>query len=443
MTMATSMEPTRADQRALFSLRGRFTAAAMLSLLLFGGIGAWAATARLDSVVIGSGSVLVRSDVQSVQHLDGGTLAEILVARGDMVTAGQPVLRMDTFEIDGRIAMYVAQLMEAEARAARLAAERDGGVMADPGVTGGGFDPADPDWQRIVAGERRLMEETQVARETQMRALALQAEQLRFDSEGMTLRRAALVEELALVDEAKARFEKLLAGGAVEKTRLDEILRDMTRMRGEMGQIDANLARNETRQSEITLERERLAAKSQADAHRELRLLEPQITDLRQQLATYQEKRVRMELRAPVAGVVNEVNVATVGEVIAPGKTLVSIVPSTEDLVIEFRIQTTDIDAIQPGQAARLRFSAFNMRVTPEIDAVVETIAAAAVTDPATGMSYYTARAKPTGDMSALGERGLVPGMPVEVFVPTAERVAISYLVQPVLDQMQRAMREE
>lgn len=441
--MTTSTAPAGAENRALFSLRGRFLAAAALSLVLFGGIGVWAATARLDSVVIGSGSVLVRSDVQSVQHLEGGTLAEILVARGDRVVAGQTVLRLDTFEIDSRIAMYEAQLMEAEARAARLAAERDGGAMADPVVTGGGFDPSDADWQRIVAGERRLMEEARLARETQIQALALQAEQLRFDTEGMTMRRAALVEELALVEASLARFEKLLEGGSVEKTRLDEILRDLTRMRGEMGQIDASLARNETRQTEIALERDRLTAKAQADAHRELRLLEPQMTDLRQQLAAHREKRGRMELRAPVAGVVNEVNVATLGEVIAPGKTLVSIVPEAEDLVIEFRIQTTDIDAIEPGQAARLRFSAFNTRVTPEIDAEVETIAAAAVTDPATGMAYYTARARPVGDLSALGERGLVPGMPVEVFVPTAERVAISYILQPLTDQMQRAMREE
>lgn len=172
MTMTSPFEPNRAGDRALFSLRGRFLAAAALSALLFGGIGFWAATARLDSVVIGSGSVLVRSDVQSVQHLEGGTLAAILVARGERVEAGQPVLRLDTFEIDARIAMLEAQLMEAEARAARLAAERDGTEMADPAGAG------DAAFRRIVEGERRLMEEARLAREAQLQALALQAEQL-------------------------------------------------------------------------------------------------------------------------------------------------------------------------------------------------------------------------------------------------------------------------
>jgi HlyD family secretion protein len=140
---------------------------------------------------------------------------------------------------------------------------------------------------------------------------------------------------------------------------------------------------------------------------------------------------------------VNEVNVATIGEVVAPGKTLIAIVPDASDLVIEFRIATTDIDAIEPGQSARLRFPSFNQRLTPEIEGIVETIAAAAVTDPQTGMTYYTARAKATGDLAELGSSGLIPGMPVEIYIPTAERVVISYLVQPIVDQMQRGMREE
>ena len=441
MMMTAAQGPSRpsADEAGLFSLRGRLVAAAALAALLFGGIGLWSATARLDSVVIGSGSVLVRSDLQSVQHLDGGTLAAIHVTRGQRVAAGQPVLTLDTFEIESRIAMLSSQLREAEARAARLAAERSGGEMVLPAHHAAD----DPDWLRIVQGENRLMQEARRNRETQLAALDLQADQLRFDSDALMARQTSLTEELALVEAAHARFEKLLKGGAVEQTRLDEILRDLSRMQGEMGQIAANLARNETRQAEIALERERLVTTARTDAHRDLRSLEPQIVDLTLQLRAARERLARAVLRAPVTGTVNEVKVATLGEVVPPGKTLVSIVPGAEDMVIEFRIAPTDIDAIAPGQAARLRFPAFNQRLTPEIEAVVETVSAAAVIDPATGQPHFIARARPTGDMSVLGSRGLVPGMPVEVFVPTAERLAISYIVQPVVDQMQRAMREE
>ena len=438
MSMASNL-PYPPDPAAAFSLRGRLIAAAALTVFLVGGIGFWAATARLDAAVIGSGSVLVKNDVQNVQHVDGGTLNQILVSTGDTVTAGQPVMILDTFDLETRIGMLSAQLMEAEARAARLAAERDGVEMVLPAS----FDAADPEAVRILDGERRLMEENRLNREVELTALDLQADQLRFDTEGQNARRQSLLEELALVEESFARFDKLQKAGSVEKSRLDEILRDLTRMRGEMGEINANLARNETRQTEITLERDRLMATAKADAHRELRALEPQITDLRQQLTAATEKKERAILRAPVAGIVNEVNVSTLGEVIPPGKTLVTIVPSETELVIEFKISTTDIDAIQPGQKARLRFPSFNQRLTPEIDGVVDTIAAAAVIDPNTGLNYYTARAKATGNLDELGTRGLVPGMPVEVYIPTQERVVISYLVQPVVDQMNRAMREE
>ncbi|MEO0056696.1 MAG: hypothetical protein RIT17_126 [Pseudomonadota bacterium] len=438
MSMASNL-PFPPDPAAAFALRGRLLAAAALTAFLVGGIGLWAVTARLDSAVIGAGSVLVENDVQTIQHVDGGTLREILVKSGQHVAAGDAVLRLDSYEVETQIAMLRAQLMEAEARAARLAAERDGTEMINPAS----YDPADLDQVRIVEGERRLMEENRISRDVAFLGLDLQADQLRFDSDGLTARRTALMGELELVEASLARFEKLLKAGSVEKTRLDEILRDVTRMRGELGGIDANLARNETRQTEISLERDRLLSAAKADAHRELRTLEPQVTELRQQLTAMTAKQERAILRAPVAGIVNEVNVATIGEVIPPGKTLVTIVPELSDMIIEFRIATTDIDAIEPGQKARLRFPAFNQRLTPEIDGVISQIAAAAVTDPQTGMSYYKARATATGDLADLGSRGLVPGMPVEVYIPTAERVVLTYLMQPVVDQMNRAMREE
>lgn len=438
MSMASNL-PFPPDPAAAFALRGRLMAAAALTVFLVGGIGLWAVTARLDSAVIGSGSVLVENDMQTIQHVDGGTLREILVSGGQHVEAGQPVLRLDSYEIETQIGMLTSQLIEAEARAARLAAERDGAEMIDPAA----YDATDLDQVRVVDGERRLMEENRVSREVEFLALDLQADQLRFDSDGMTARRAALMGELDLVEASLVRFEKLQKAGSVEKTRLDEIMRDVTRMRGELGEIDANLARNETRQTEISLERDRLLTSAKADAHRELRALEPQITELRQQLDAMTAKKDRATLRAPVAGIVNEVNVATIGEVIPPGKTLVTIVPELSDLIIEFRIATTDIDAIEPGQKARLRFPTFNQRLTPEIDGVISQIAAAAVTDPQTGMTYYKARAQATGNLDDLGTRGLVPGMPVEVYIPTAERVVLTYIMQPVVDQMNRAMREE
>lgn len=439
MTPTATFPQVTTDLSSGFALKPRLVAAGALAAFLVGGIGLWSATARIDAAIIGAGSVLVKSDLQNVQHVEGGTLRSILVQEGEQVVAGQPVLMLETFDLDTQIAMIASQLAEAEARAARLSAERDGGVMAVPSA---GIQD-DPVALHVYEGERRLMEENRITQEAERVALGLQADQLRFEREGMLAQLAALEGELALVAASHERFTSLLENGAIEKSRVDEVQREVTRLQGEIGSIRAGLARTEARQTEIALQMDRLLSAARADAHRDLRALEPQITELRQQLAAARQKKERAILRAPSAGIVNEVNVATIGEVVPPGKTLVSIVPVASDLVIEFRIATTDIDAIQPGQKARLRFPAFNQRLTPEIEGVVESIGAAAVTDPQTGMSYYAARAKATDDLGLLGDRGLVHGMPVEVYVPTAERVVISYLVQPVVDQMNRAMREE
>ncbi|MBU9698754.1 HlyD family type I secretion periplasmic adaptor subunit [Rhodobacteraceae bacterium HSP-20] len=439
MTPTATFPQVTTDLSSGFALKPRLVAAGALAAFLVGGIGLWSATARIDAAIIGAGSVLVKSDLQNVQHVEGGTLRSILVQEGEQVVAGQPVLMLETFDLDTQIAMIASQLAEAEARAARLSAERDGGVMASPSA---GIQD-DPVALHVYEGERRLMEENRITQEAERMALGLQADQLRFEREGMLAQLAALEGELALVAASHERFTSLLENGAIEKSRVDEVQREVTRLQGEIGSIRAGLARTEARQTELALQMDRLLSAARADAHRDLRALEPQITELRQQLAAARQKKERAILRAPSAGIVNEVNVATIGEVVPPGKTLVSIVPVASDLVIEFRIATTDIDAIRPGQKARLRFPAFNQRLTPEIEGVVESIGAAAVTDPQTGMSYYAARAKATDDLGLLGDRGLVHGMPVEVYVPTAERVVISYLVQPVVDQMNRAMREE
>lgn len=439
MSMSTTQTFEASNYTGEFSLKPRLMLAAGLTAFLVLGVGLWSATARLDAAVIGAGSVLIESEIQNVQHMDGGTLSAILVRSGEKVVAGQPVLILDTFDLDTRIEMLKSQIHEAEARAARLGAERAGIAMQAQAS----FLSNDADARSIYAGELRMFEENSVRLEVEILSLGLQLDQLKFETIGLLAQQTAAKEEIELIKASYERLEKLQSSGSIEKSKLDEVQRDLSRMQGQLGELTAKLAGNETRKRELALEREQLMVTAKAEAHRDLRVLEPKLAELHQQLIASEEKKARAILRAPVSGVVNEVHVATIGEVVAPGKTLIAIVPDASDLVIEFRIATTDIDAIEPGQSARLRFPSFNQRLTPEIEGIVETIAAAAVTDPQTGMTYYTARAKATGDLAELGSSGLIPGMPVEIYIPTAERVVISYLVQPIIDQMQRGMREE
>lgn len=148
-------------------------------------------------------------------------------------------------------------------------------------------------------------------------------------------------------------------------------------------------------------------------------------------------------MRAPVAGVVNEMAVNTLGQVIAPGQKMATVVPKGADLVIEFQIAPTDIEQIAVGKPARLRLSAFDAKTTPELDGIVSHVAAAATTDPATGGVHFIAQAKPAPGVVLPANVTLVPGMPIEVFVTTAERTALEYLLQPVAKSFARAMTEE
>jgi HlyD family secretion protein len=176
----------------------------------------------------------------------------------------------------------------------------------------------------------------------------------------------------------------------------------------------------------------------------ELRDVDNKLAELEEQQITAKDELKRVEIRAPQAGVVHELALHTIGGVVAPGETVMMIVPVNDTLAVEARIQPADIDQVHPGQNAVLRFSSFNQRTTPELVAEVETVAADLVSNPQTGEAWYSIRARiPTNEMTKLGNLTLLSGMPVEVFVKTGDRTAMSFLLKPLSDQLARAMTED
>jgi HlyD family secretion protein len=229
----------------------------------------------------------------------------------------------------------------------------------------------------------------------------------------------------------------------IEGSKAYAIDRERIRMMGELGAVEANTARAEGRISEIELQILAVEDAARTEAQRELRSLEASISELDERRRAIADRLANMEIRSPIAGVINELNVTTVGGVITPAEALVTVVPDDADLKVEFRMRTMDVDQIGVGQPVKLRLSAFNQRTTPEIDGIVAHVSAASQRDTATGETFYLGEVEITGDLAALGGMKLVPGMPVEVFVQTEEMTAISYLAKPFTDQMARAFREE
>lgn len=423
-----------------FSLRGRVMTGSIAAVLLVGGIGGWAATAKLSGAVISSGTVLVAENVKVIQHPDGGVILAIDVHKGQHVNSGDVLLRLDDVQIRTERSIIKGQLAELSARQARLIAERDAAKEISFPLD---FLTTYPDAILIMHGEQQLFESTTRNRESQREQLQLQVSQLQEEIGGLQFQADALADELALARGERDRMGTLSEKGLLETTRLNTADRELARMMGSQGELTASIARSTARISEINLQILAIDDVAYTEAQRELRTVTANIAELNDRLGAVEARLDRTLIRAPVSGTVNELAVTTLGGVIGSAERLLTIVPDDADLAIEFRVATKDIDQILPGQEVKLRFSAFDQRTTPEIPAEVSRISAAATSDPQSGQSYYVAEASVTGDLSVLGNRGLIPGMPVEVFVQTQEQVAIAYFVKPFTDQISRAFREE
>ena len=259
---------------------------------------------------------------------------------------------------------------------------------------------------------------------------------------GLSARRVAKLEELRLVELERAKFTGLFEKGLVDGSKVYNVNREWTRLLGERGEIDAALARAKLRISETRLQIIAIDQTARTEAQRELRQVEARIGELSERRVATEDRLSRVDIRAPIGGVVNELLVYTVGGVITPAARLATIVPANAKLTVEVRIAPADIDQIKLGQPARLRFSAFNKNTTPEFPGKVAHVSPATARDGANGAPFYVGEIELDGDASMLEGRRLLPGMPVEVFISTEERTALSYLAKPFLDHASRVFRE-
>ena len=427
-----------ANQKS-FGIRSRVAAATVLAVGLIGGCGGWAVHAQLTGAVIAQGKVAVRKQVKLIQHRDGGIVGEILVTNGDAVNAGDVLIRLDETQTRAELGVLKGQLAELQGRRARHAAERDGAASID---FHHGFE-GDPATSEIARGETRLFNENRAVREARREQLSLQIAQFGDQITGLVAQQEANANERKLVKDDLDRLTPLYTKGFIEIGKIRTMERDLVKIEGLKGEIDANIARVKGQISESRIKIIELDQQARTDGQRDLRDVDGKLGELQERIVAAQDRLSRMVIRSPISGSVNELAVHSVNGVIAPKDTLMSIVPDTADLVVEAKVAPTDIDQAVAGQAARLRFSAFNQRTTPEVAGTVETIGAAATLDPSTGQPYYLSTIAIAGGLKQVAGKPIVPGMPVEVFLSTGERTALSYLIKPFTDQMMKSFREE
>lgn len=431
-TSATDSEP---------GLKPRLLAAIAAIALLVIGAGGWAATSNIAGAVIAPGLIVVDSNVKRVQHPTGGIVGQINVRNGDRVEAGDIVMKLDDTQTRANLGMVVSQLVELTGRKARLEAERDDGAQI---VFPADFESSGPDARRIADGERKLLASKRATIEGQKSQLRERVGQLTLESEGIKSQRTAKGRELKIVTEEFARVEDMYKRSLTPVTRVLAMQRDVVRIEGEFGALTAQLGRvggqiNETNLQLLTLEQTQ-----RSEAQKELREIEGRIAELGERRIAAEDMLKRVDIRSPLGGIVHEMTVHTIGGVIGAAETVMLIVPVGDRLPIEARLMPQDIDRVRLGQPVVLRFSAFNQRTTPEVEGYVTHIAADLTREPQTGNTYFIARIAATdASLNKLKGMRIVPGMPVEAFIETGNRTALSYLTKPVTDQLARTFREQ
>jgi HlyD family secretion protein len=434
------MKVTSATRR---SMRRHLVGAIVVVLILVVGVGGWAATAVISGAVVASGSVVVDSNVKKVQHPTGGIVGELRVRDGDRVHAGDVVVRLDETVTRANLAIVTKGLGEMMARKARLESERDGldtitfpaQLVADAG---------DPDRAAAMDSESKLFNLRKTARSGQKAQLRERIAQLGEEITGLAAQQNSKAKEIALIDRELAGVRELWKQSLVQLTRLTALEREAARLDGERGQLVAAAAQAKGKIAETTLQILQIDQDIASDVAKELREVDGKIGELVERKVAAEDQLKRTDIRAPQDGTVFQLAVHTVGGVITAGDPIMLIVPEADNLSVEVKVNPQDIDQLQLNQKAILRFSAFNIRTTPEIEGVVTRISADTSTDQRTGQSYYTVRiAMPADQIERLGEVKILPGMPVEAFMQTRDRTMLSYLIKPLHDQFLRAFREK
>ncbi len=434
-TKTTKVEDKIAKDSSQFGITSRIVVSAAFAATLLFGVGGWAAHARLSGAVITQGQVAISQQVKLIQHRDGGIVSEIAVRNGDQVKKGDVLIRLDETQTRVELAIVRGQLQQFYAMRARLKAERDG----EAAVSFEGLDVSEV----LKVSELKLFEANRRMITSQEEQMRLQITQLEEQIRGLKAQTGSSDAEREIVEKEIAKLETLLKSGLVPVSEHRDLLRQMARIDGSKGELVARIAEAIGQISELRIKLLAIDQNTRKETQTQIVGIEAKIAELSEREVAARDRLSRMEVRAPVDGLVYDLQVHTIGGIIAPGASVMSIVPEDDDLTVEIRIPPADIDRIAPGQASRLRFTVFNQRTTPELDGRVGVVAAATTIDRATGQPYYLATVDITQALDKLGDRKLMPGMPVEVYVQTDERTAISYLTKPFTDQMLRAFREE
>lgn len=439
--MTTQTLAAQDDLTLRLSMRSVFLAGLIGLVVLLGGVGFWAGTTVINGAVIAQGQAVVRGNAKQVQHLDGGIVADILVQDGDGVQAGDVLIRLDPTLVRMNLDVTRQRLADALTQQARLRAEQQGlGTLTFvyPDLP---FEM--PDMATNEAGQRAIFTARAAVQTGGRDQLAEAFLQFENQIEGLTSQMEAISAQIGFVSKDLDNMQVLVERNLARQSQLNDLNRTRAELEGRRAALASDIAQlsNARREAEIqTLQSERSFQESVVT---DLRTITSQVDELVLDIVTRAAQLDRINIRAPAAGIVHELQISTVGGVIDSGQVIAEIIPQDQALDFELRVQPQDIDQVYIGQEAETLIAAFDVNETPKLIGSVARISPNAIVDPQTGQSYYLINLTvPAEEIARLGGLRIKPGMPVEAYLATGERTVLGYLISPVTTQMRRAFRQ-
>jgi epimerase transport system membrane fusion protein len=408
----------------------------------FGVFGVWAFWAPMDSSALAPGFVVVKSYKKTVQHLDGGIVAQILTKDGDLVKEGQPLVVLDDTQIKAQLGIALAQNITLAAQVARLIAERDQLKQINfPELLN---DSSDPRIVEAKLAENNVFKSRINAHEGEIAVLNQRISQISSKIKGLQGQVDSKKQLTSSFAEEIHDLKELLTEGFVDKQRLRDVERSHAMQSGEIAQLNAEIATNQMLVSENRLQILQVQKQFQEEVAGKLSEAQALLNDAAERLAANQDKLNRIVIKAPASGMVLGLMVHNENSVIPPGQAILDIVPQNAELIIEAQVSPMDIDRVTVGLQAEVRFSAFKQSKTPKMNGKVIHLSADHLTDQKTGQTFYQARIELTPESRKdLGNLQLLPGMPAEVLINTGERTLFEYLAQPATNALARSFIED
>lgn len=437
-------DPSYAHDPNKWGARGYILGGLMVIIGLFGGLLFWSMSTELHGAIIAPGELRVETSAKPIQHHEGGIVSAIYVKDGDFVKVGDLLVGLDPTMQEASFEIVDAQLIESLASKARFLAERD--EQRDVTFSNEVLERAgaDPEIRKIAIDQRNLFIARLESFFQQNQQLRERVGQLQNEISAAQARRAGYVTQRVSMMEELAAQDRLMARGLTTRSRVQEFRRELARIDGEIGAFDADVARLRRQIQETQIEMTRMRETRREEAISQLREVEAQIVELRQRMIVAKDALKKIELRAPHDGVVQDMAIYAPGAVVGPAEELMTIIPTSDRLILTAKIQTNKRDQLRIDGEARVRFTAFNQRTTPELNGIVSNISYDRKVDEQDGSNYYEVEILvPEEERERLSEENvLVPGLPAEIYIQTDSRTPLNYLLKPILDNFNRAGRE-